>query len=426
VPNRAKRKIRGKYPIQTRYNACVDFQESVVFLSTLRRFAPDRTRERFRQFLAHLGSPHQGQHYLHVVGTNGKGSTCTFLTSALLEMGYTVGTYLSPYVFEVGERIQYNGVNISDDDLARLATHLRPFIEETPLLEFEAKTALAFLYFAEKQPDFIVLEAGIGGKWDSTNVIEAPLLAIITSIGLDHQSILGDTRAQIAAEKAGIVKPGTLACVTPVVDTEAAPVIAQICQTTSVPLVQSHEYEGKLRLRGAHQKQNAGLAETALRTLQHHNKIAFTEAQLAAGLANAHLPGRFQVIESAGKTLILDVAHNAESAQVLVDALQECFPRHKKTFVVGMSQNHEPTPFLTLLRSQITRLIVTEPNFRPLPAADLAVAAREIGFVPSVQTPAAEAILSAWESCSIGEVVVVTGSFYTVGETPLPLRQSAE
>ena len=329
----------------------MDFEESVAFLSTLRRFAPegnlDRSRTYFREFLARIGNPHhQLQNYLHVVGTNGKGSTCTFLTFALIEMGYSVGTYLSPYVFEVGERIQYNNKPISNTDFARLATILHPLILENTILEFEAKTILAILYFQEKKPDFIVLEAGIGGKWDSTNVINAPLIALITSIGLDHQNILGDTRAKIAAEKSGIVKPGTLACITPVTDAEARPVIAEACSTAGVPLLTSLPYYlGPLGLRGAHQKDNAGLAETALRVLQQHGKIQFTEEELASGLEKANLPGRFQVIEREGKTLILDVAHNAEGAHVLAEALEASFLHQPKTFILGMSQSHEPKPF---------------------------------------------------------------------------------
>jgi dihydrofolate synthase / folylpolyglutamate synthase len=405
----------------------VDFEESVLFLSTLRRFAPDRTRERFRVFLQHLGNPHLGQNYLHVVGTNGKGSTCTFLTAALIEMGYSVGTYLSPYVFDVGERVQYNNTPIPQADFARLATHLQPLIETTPLLEFEAKTALAFLYFAEKKPNLIVLEAGIGGKWDSTNVIDAPLIA---SIGLDHQNILGETRAEIAREKVGIVKPSTLACVTPVPesDTEAYPVIREACDAACVPLHNNVPlYTGPLGLLGTYQAQNAGTAVAALRVLQDAKKITFTDAQLATGLAKANLPGRFQMCREGEKTLILDVAHNADGASALVHALDKYFLHQPKTFVIGMSQNHDPVPFLsTLLLStpsqQLTDIIVTEPNFRPLPVASLAQAARDLGLATMTITPAHEAIRQAWERCKPHEVIVVAGSFYTVGETPKSLR----
>jgi dihydrofolate synthase / folylpolyglutamate synthase len=408
----------------------VDFEESVLFLSTLRRFAPegtpDRTRVRFREFLQRLGNPHLGQNYLHVVGTNGKGSTCTFLTSALLEMGYNVGTYLSPYVFDVEERVQYNNIPISQADFARLATQLQPLIEATPLLEFEAKTVLAFLYFAEKKPDFIVLEAGIGGKWDSTNVIDAPLIAVITSIGLDHQQILGETRAEIAAEKAGIIKPGTLACVTPIEesDTEAHPTIAKACAAVGVPLKHAPAYTGTLGLRGTYQVQNAGTAAMALEVLRDAGTITFTETQLRMGLAKANLSGRFQIHEEQGKTLILDVAHNAEGAGVLSQSLEKHFPNNYKTFVIGMSQNHYPVPFLTILQSQINNLIITEPNFRPLSTASLSQTARELALSPTATiTPTHAAIAQAWEQCKPGEIVVVTGSFYTVGETPKELRE---
>jgi dihydrofolate synthase / folylpolyglutamate synthase len=406
----------------------VDFAESVLFISTLRRFAPertpDRTRVRFRVFLQAIDNPHLGQRYIHVVGTNGKGSTCTFITSALIEMGYSVGTYLSPYVFDVEERVQYNNTPIPKADFARLATQLQPLIETTPLLEFEAKTALAFLYFAEKKPDFIVFEAGIGGKWDSTNVIDAPLVAVITSIGLDHQHILGDTRAQIAAEKSGIIKSGTLACVTPIPesDTEAYPVIREACAVTHIPLKHALPYLGQLGLRGTYQKQNAGTAVAALEVLQGAGKIIFTPEQLQDGLAKASLPGRFQIHQEKGKTLILDVAHNAEGASVLRQSLDDNFPHSPKTFVIGMSQNHDPVPFLTTLQPQITQLIVTEPNFRPLPAESLAQTARALGFAPTRITPTHAAISQAWEECAEGGIVVVTGSFYTVGETPKNLR----
>ena len=417
------------------------FDETLAYFASLREFAPPlpeppvlRTdRDRFRALLARLGNPHEKLRCLHVAGTNGKGSTATFLASALAEAGYAVGAYLSPFVWDVRERWQINGAMISRDALVAQVNALRPHIAalaETfhgQVTEFELKTAVAFCWFAEQGVDFAVLEVGIGGRLDSTNVIPAPLVSLITSIGLDHQALLGNTLPEIAAEKAGIVKRGSLACVTAVSDANALSVIRARADAEDVALhvignaqiAEMRDYN--LTLRGAFQQRNAACAAVAVRVLHGAGAAVVSDAVLRRGLERATLPGRFEVVRTAGAApMVLDVAHNADAARVLAEALVAEFGAGARaTLVVGMSKSHEPGEFLAVLAPLTRRVIATAPTFRPKPAREIADAAMQLHLPVRVTRNVAQALKEA-AADAVKEAdgyVVVTGSFYTVGET---------
>lgn len=417
------------------------FNDVIAYFGTLREFVPRTGRDRFRALLSRLGDPHEKLRCLHVAGTNGKGSTVTFLATALQEAGYRVGAYLSPFVWDVRERWQINSELIPPDELVAQVNAIRPHVEslaETEygqITEFEMKTAVAFRWFAEQQVDFAVIEVGIGGRLDSTNVIPAPLVSVITSIGWDHEHLLGDTLAKIAGEKAGIIKRGSLACVTAVSDDEPLAVIRDKAEAEGVPLLTIGDTEAdetgsfNLTLRGNFQHRNAACAATALRTLHKAKVIKIDEATLRRGLERANLPGRFQIEWGGasnrypGVLMVRDVAHNAAAARVLADALRKTISTGKNaTLVVGMSKGHDPLPFLAELAPLTKRVIATAPTFRSKPAHEVAEAAQSLGLpvmvVEGVQNALKVAVNEAVKEDNLdGGYIVVTGSFYTIGET---------
>jgi dihydrofolate synthase/folylpolyglutamate synthase len=433
-------------------------------MSGLLQFGIRLDRERFVTLLHRLNDPHKQLRCVHVAGTNGKGSTTTFIASVLRAAGYRVGAYLSPYVYDLRERIQIGGAMIPEADFARWVSAIRPHIEALAATElgqtteFELKTAVAFCWFAEQAVDYAVIEVGIGGRLDATNVIPPPLVAVVTSIGWDHMNLLGDTLGKIAAEKAGIFKAGTTAAVTAVPPGEALEVIAEAARRHSLPLrrvttdaepgsegayvTYSRELGGgdllrltlpsgtlgsvRLGLRGAYQAGNAAAAAATIETLRRDCGVEVSDDALRQGLAEAFIPGRFQVIggEGGGPTLVLDGAHNEDGAHTLLAALRDQFgPEKRYTLVFGTSRNHAPQPFLEVLAPVVERVVATAPSFRPTPAEETAAAARALNLSVIIREPAPEAIRRAWAEARPKEVVVVTGSLYTVGETPPDLRR---
>jgi dihydrofolate synthase/folylpolyglutamate synthase len=412
----------------------VNYEQSVAYMSGLLQFGIRLDRERFEELLHRVGDPQESLHCIHIAGTNGKGSTTTFIANVLHEAGYRTGSYLSPYVFDLRERILLNGAMIPKDDFARWVTVLQPHMESIaatdlgPTTEFELKTAVAFCWLAEMQVDFAVLEVGIGGRLDATNVIPPPIVAVITSIGLDHQHILGDTIGLIAREKAGIIKRGTRACITAVPPGEARDVIAARCVEEGVPLIAVGTQDAlpadlRLALRGPFQRWNAATAATAVAVLRQAG-VEVSDAALRRGLETATLPGRFQTIVPGDPALILDVAHNEDGGRVLAEAVRAELADRRIRFVVGMTRTHDPEPFLRQIASLAGdgRIVVTAPRFRPRPAEETAAAARAVRLKPLILEPASAAIARSWNDAGVGEAVVVTGSFYVVGETPPELR----
>lgn len=448
------------------YNRAVNYEEAVAYMSGRLQWGMRLGRDRLRALLARVDNPHERLRCVHVAGTNGKGSTTVFVASILRAAGYNVGAYLSPYVFDLRERVQINGRLIPKADFARWVTTLRPHIEaiaRDPHLgettEFELKTAVAFCYFAEQAVDFAVIEVGIGGRLDSTNVIPPPLAAVITHIGLDHTSILGDTLGKIAGEKAGIIKPGTGACITAVPPGEALDVITQKAKQENVSLRRvgpaasgdPHLYATfaatrpeaggvdvflptggadlaglRLALRGPFQAANAAAAAVAVHGLVESGAASrVTPGALRSGLETAALPARFQIVQDGannGPALVLDGAHNEDGARVLVQALRATFSGRRITFVLGSRDNHDPAPFLGIIAPLVARVVATAPPFKPRPAGAVAEAAARFGLPVSIVEPASRAIAETFARAGDGEVVVVTGSFYTVGETPPHLR----
>ena len=421
----------------------MDFDEALAYLQGRLRLGVKLGNERFLALLNRLGDPQDKLRVVHVAGTKGKGSTTAMAASVLQAAGYTVGMYLSPYVYDVRERIQINGVMISRADFARWVTRIQPHIdaleqtEHGPTTEFELKTAIGLCYFAEQAIDYAVLEVGLGGRLDATNVVARPLVTVITNIGLDHTELLGNTLGEIAGEKAGIVKPG-VPCVTGVpIAGEAWEVIARICAEKNAPLlpIEAPKWEAdgltlttprrtlsglQLRLRGAFQELNAAAALTGLDAITDAAGPRVTDDAARKGLETAWVPGRLEQVWER-PAVVLDVAHNEISARVLASALRDQHGADKRrlTLVVGLSRNHAPEPFLAPLSAlHPARLIATQPAFRPRPALDVAEAARQGGFanVEIVDGSVADAVHAALSGAGADDLICVTGSFYTVGD----------
>jgi len=423
----------------------MDFDEALRYMQGRLRLGVKLGNERFLALLHRLGDPQERLRVVHIAGTKGKGSTTAMAATVLQAAGYQVGMYLSPYVYDVRERIQINGEMISRADFARWVSVIRPHIEDLeatehgPTTEFELKTAVGMCYFAERAVDYVVLEVGLGGRLDATNVVSHPLMTVITNIGLDHTELLGETLGEIAAEKAGIIKPG-VPCVTGApIGGEAWNVIARICQERGAMLiaVPTPEVTAEglrlttprrtltgihLELRGAFQAMNAAAALCALDAVAESALPPLTDEAARHGLETAWVPGRLEQVRTC-PTVVVDVAHNELSALVLATALRDQYGADSRRLilVVGLSRHHDPVPFLAPLAGcHPVLLIATQPAFRPRPALDVAEAARQQGFsnVQMIETGVADAVRSALSQAGPEDLICVTGSFYTVGDVP--------
>ncbi len=423
----------------------MEYDEALAYLDGRLRLGVKLGNDRFSALLGRLGDPQERLRVVHIAGTKGKGSTSAMTASMLAAAGYKVGVYLSPYVYDVRERIQVGGAMISKADFARWVSEIAPHVaalEDTefgPTTEFELKTAVGLCYFAEQAVDYAVLEVGLGGRLDATNVVKNPLVTAITNIGLDHTELLGETLGEIAGEKAGIVKPG-VPCVTGVPPGgEAWSVIERICAENHAPLLPITPpswTEGGLTLttprrtlsgvtlglRGAFQELNAAAALTALDAIAGPHRPVVSDEAARRGLASAWVPGRLEQVLTR-PTVVLDVAHNEIAAEALASALREQHgtDRRKLTLVVGLSRTHAPEPFLGPLAAlNPARLFATQPAFRPRPASEVADAARHLRFsnVETIETSVADAVRAAISEAGPGDLICVTGSFYTVGDLP--------
>ena len=368
--------------------------DPVEYINTPRwrssRLGLDRTRE----LLAGLGNPQEALRVVHVAGTNGKGSTCAFLASILQKAGYTVGLFTSPYIIEFADRIRVNGQNIAPGDLLEATLAVREVAEamDDHPTEFELMTAVAFEHFARQGCDICLVEVGLGGRLDSTNVLESPEVCVITPIALDHTELLGDTLAAIAGEKAGIVKPG-VPVVSAAQPSEAMGVIAARALEQQSPLtcVDTDQVQGTaadfcyrgwrhlvLGLVGSYQVQNAATALEAVGVLRERG-WEIPGAAVAEGLACTYWPGRFELLGD-NPAFIVDGGHNPQGAQVLIESLAQRYPDRPVIFVMGVLADKDyPAMVRTIAGYEPTRMVICiePPNPRALPTEKLARAFEE-------------------------------------------------
>ncbi len=369
------------------------YNEAVEWITGLVPFGIRPGLERIERLMELLGNPHRRLKFIHVAGTNGKGSTCAYLSSVLQRGGYDVGTFTSPYITKFTNRFQYNGSDIEEEDLLKLANQLKPHVEAIASTDlgsptmFEVSTALAILYYATvTYPDYVVWETGLGGRLDVTNIIH-PVISIITNVGHDHMDRLGDTLSAIAAEKAGIIKAG-IPVVSAVTQPEVVEVVKRIAsekksslyllgeqfQVTELSVSeneQSFRYEGlfrtiddlKITLSGIHQQMNAAVAVMALEVLRQYNALVIEDEVLAEGLRTTAWPGRMEMVQSQPRILI-DGAHNPEGAEMLADTLKNTYSYDRLHIMMGMLENKNHKDTFKHILPLVDTLIITEPNYR--------------------------------------------------------------
>jgi dihydrofolate synthase/folylpolyglutamate synthase len=389
-------------------------ENAIAFVERTSGGAVDKgSRERFRLALESLGNPHTKIPTFHIAGTNGKGAVSMMLTNGVLAAGHTVGTYMSPFVYDVRERWLINGAPVAEghfiDATSKVMDAVLDVEQGTPSVStFEIKTLVAFVLFEMLGLDYIVLEVGIGGLLDATNVIPAPVAAAITSIGFDHVDLLGPTIEDIAFQKAGIIKRGTGIVVCGDANPNVRAVVNQVATDTDTPVVFPEPLAtAEMALPGAHQRMNAAVAMVALEHRFGRLQIAVVNA-----VADTTLPGRFETKIVDGRTVIFDGAHNQAAAKGLASAIKERCQSGKVTLVVAHSGNHDSAGFGSELLDVTEHVIVTCTPFRPQAPDATAAFYNAMNKRVAIITDPLAAIKHAVEMTDIGSSVVVCGSFY--------------
>ena len=375
--------------------------------------------ERMQRALDALAHPERAYDVLHVGGTNGKGSTCAMAAAALRAAGHRVGLYTSPHLVRFNERIEVDGVPIADAALAAAVAEIRracPWheagAEEDRLTYFEFATLLGFLHLAREGARVAVVEVGLGGRFDATNVV-VPRVAAVARIGLDHTQLLGDTVEQIAFEKAGIFKPGVPAVVHANQPPGALETLRSEALRRGAPfVVASGDWAGPIALAGPHQRGNAGLAAAALRQLARAGLLVPEDA-IARGIATARWPGRLEEVGG----VLLDGAHNPDGAAALAAALRVLHPGRPVELVFGVLSDKDHAGMLSALAGAVRRVHVVAPATpRARPAGEVRALAASLGVDADAHASTADAIACAQREAADGALVCVAGSLYLVGE----------
>ena len=399
---------------------------------------------RVEELLFRLGNPHLGAKTVHIAGTNGKGSIAAMIASVLSASGYATGLYTSPHLHIWRERLRVNGELISEEEFVALIERLKPEVEAVnreatygELTTFELLTALAFAYFKLKGAEFQVLEVGMGGKFDATNVI-IPEVCIITSISFDHTDVLGNSLAEIAAEKAGIIKPGSTVVMSPQPD-EVCRVIEETCINCGAELVkvgsdvawrrlgfdanrQLLQVEGKLGsyelsipLLGDHQLVNAATAVAALEVLAGKG-FNISLSSIIDGLAQVRWPGRLQIL-SRHPLLIVDGAHNPDGARKLKQSLEQNFDFDRAILVIGASSDKDIVGVVSELAPLFDKVIITcSRHPRAMATPPIVAEFRRCGVEAQAVEAVSEALSLALALAGDSDLICVAGSLFVVGE----------
>jgi dihydrofolate synthase/folylpolyglutamate synthase len=396
--------------------------------------------DRVLRLLDAMGNPQDKLKYVHVAGTNGKGSTCAMLSSVFIAAGYKTGLFISPYITDFRERIQINNAMISKQELASAVEQTFPLVEKLNkegviITEFEYVNALQFYIHAKAECDVVVLETGMGGLLDCTNVIKPPLCSIITTIGLDHTAVLGETIEEIAAQKCGILKQNSFA-VTSKQDERAMSVIEKTARNIKIPLAKSEsveldiksvslsgsvfEYNGcemHLGLAGEHQLENAKTALAAIEVLRLNGLMNITDSEIAQGFARAVNPARLELL-SQNPVVVLDGAHNPNGIEALKRAIEQFLPNRYIICIMGMLADKDIESSLKLLEGAVNT-IYTVPIDNPRALAPSSLTQKCAKYIDEVKTfeSAEHAFDVAYEQAKrSGSAIVICGSLYLAGE----------
>lgn len=413
----------------------MNYEQALEYIHAVQWAGHKPGLSRTRTLLAALGDPQRQLRFVHIAGTNGKGSTAAMMASCLRKAGYRVGLYTSPFINRFNERIQVDGQQIGDQELVELVEKVRPAAEamtDVPT-EFEIITALGMLYFAQRQCDVVVLEVGLGGTLDSTNVIDRPECAVITALGMDHVKELGPTLADIAAAKAGIIKEGC-----PVVSyggvPEADAVIRRVAAEKHAQLTEvdfgrlqvdggdldrvTFDFDGLDRVRlpliGSYQPRNAALAITALRVMREKG-WNIPESAIRAGLETVQWAGRFELLRH-HPAFVLDGSHNSHGMTATVQSLRDRFPGQKFVFLVSIMADKDVDKMLELLAPLAVRFVtVAAHTSRAMPAQTLAEHIRRYGCTAEAAPTIEAGVKRAVELGGEGPVCAL-GTLYFSGD----------
>jgi dihydrofolate synthase/folylpolyglutamate synthase len=424
----------------------MNIDEAIEWVFNVHRFGPNRTLEPTEQFMKLLGSPQNSYKTIHIGGTNGKGSTSAITASILQAIGYKVGLYTSPHLERFNERIKINGVEISDEDVARLLTESRKYFEEMieypnpmSLHFFDILTGVCFKYFDEQKVDFGVIEVGLGGRLDATNVLK-PLVSVITNIGYEHVNILGPTLEDIAYEKAGIIKPAI-----PIVTAETKPSVLQVFKKQASKkkseLIQawkesrymrtSSDSEGqtfdlktkklsfsglKIPLFGEHQIINASTAVLAIEALEKHGINVSREA-IAQGLENVYWPGRLEIINRE-PLVVLDCAKDAEATEVVKKTIMRDLNNRRIITVVSISSDKNIEGMIENIAQFTSHFILTKHSvtYRATEPERLINEIDKYGKSYEVYIDRDEAFKHALEQANPEDMILIIGSVYIAGD----------
>ena len=412
-------------------------ERSLNYIHGLYRKGTKPGLERIGLLLSKLGDPHKKLRFVHIAGTNGKGSTASMTASILTRSGYKTGLFTSPYIYRFNERIQVNGRQIPDEDVIRLTKKVRALAETMPEppTEFDFVTAMAMEFFLEQGCDMVVLEVGVGGALDATNIIPAPEVAVVTNIGLDHTDLLGNTLAEIAAVKAGIVKEGCFGVFYPGTE-EVEAVYKRVCAEKNVSYTiadfsgivpKSHDLEGqvfdwgeyeniRLPLLGAHQLCNATVVLSVVTQLQQSGWDKITKESVYAGIREVSWPGRFQIV-GRDPLFIIDGGHNPQCIQALVENIKDYLADRKIIVLAGVLADKDYGDMFRPVMPYTQEFVcITPDNPRKMEAKLLAEHLRQAGAKATACDSVPEGVALAKKMAGKEGVVLSFGSLYSIGD----------
>lgn len=431
----------------------MNYEEAIEYIHSTYKFGSKLGLENIGRLTELLGNPQDSYKVIHVAGTNGKGSTCNLIKEVLVDAGYKTGLFISPYLEEFTERIQVNNKPIDKDSLSRITTLVKDKIDimlsegYNHPTEFEVVTAIGFEYFKEQNIDFLVLEVGLGGRFDSTNIVKSPLLSVITSISYDHTEYLGDTLEKIAYEKAGIIKENSNVVIFPqgeniknVIRKKAIENNTKVYEVSSKNIEkiksditgQWFKYlkkdvfnidELKINLLGEHQLLNA---LTALQSLEVIKKEGYniSSENVKNGFSKCKFPGRFEVINK-NPLIVLDGGHNTDGIKQLSRTLEEYFKDKKIIFFYGMLKDKDPKAFFDYilpLAKEVYTLTPASP--RAVKAEDLAKSIESNYNIKATALQSYDLVLTVLKSADKSDIIAFAGSLYLVGGIRTLLRNN--
>ncbi|QBD85636.1 bifunctional folylpolyglutamate synthase/dihydrofolate synthase [Clostridium tetani] len=423
----------------------MNYNEAMEYIQNTSKYGNNTGTKRVEKILDILGNPHKNLKCIHIAGTNGKGSITSMITSILIESGFKIGMYTSPYIEEFEERIQINRENIPKDDLAYYTTIVSEAIEKVVSMgwgyptEFEIITCIMFLYYSKKEIDYAIIEVGLGGKSDSTNVIK-PLVSIITSISYDHVSILGNTIEEIASEKAGIIKENVPVILYPQ-EEGAYKVIEKTCMEKDSKLIyidensiyhipnedfnksyqflqiktNKDEYKVQLSLLGSHQRMNCAVAIYAIEQLMQIG-IKIKKEDILRGLSNVQWPGRLEILKT-NPLVVIDGAHNLDGITKLKESIKQYFRYNKLILIIGILTDKDIQKMVRTITPIANKVIAVTPNsYRGKTSQELIKTIENYNKNCEALEDYKEAYVKALAYCDEDDMILICGSLYMIGD----------